>query len=319
MNLFSPSPVYQCPLDWVLPELFPAHLRPRLPPLQAAQTATWTVNPRMILQWETELEPRYAQRVPFYKALSPRRPILWVREPLYETLVPYWPSERMLPVLESLLAGHRPADLSQETLQILWLAWILMPLLPEQYPLHQRQQALYSAQFLKENHYLILNQLVNPLQVAAMRSYFRALQQEGGLTIQETDEVVRCCAHNDPFTRFLHYQITPWLNRVLPEPVKPSYTFVSYYEKTGMAPHKDWEQCVWNLSLLIDPQPEEPPALNWPLHIQLPDAHVEARLEPGDAILYQGTEHRHWREPLPPGNKATVTLFHFVAQDYMGC
>lgn len=319
MTTETPVLTYQCDLDESFPPLFPAHLRPRLPLLDRAQIAHWHINPRMILQWQAELEPKYAQAVPFYEMLSPQRPILWVREPLYDMLIPYWPSRRILPVLESLLAGHIPSHLSQETLQILWLAWILLPLPPEEIPRCQSQQAHQLRQFLAQNHYLILNQWIHPLQIAAMRTYFRALEQTGALVTQNTAEVVRQCLHNDPFTRFLHYQMTPWLNRVLPKAVKPSYTFVSYYEKTGMAAHKDWEQCAWNLSVMIDPQPEEPPTLNWPLHIQLPEVHVEARLEPGDAILYQGTEYWHWREPLPPGNKATVTLFHFVSQDYVGC
>ena len=302
---------YHCPLDLSLPALLTQPVRQRLgtppPPEQLF------INPRMILQRTAQLDEPYASRLPA-DVFDAERPVLWVREPFYELLLPYWPTPDMLPVIEALLQGQIPAGLTSDTLHVLILARILLLAAPALYPGYQQQQAQESRSFLSRYDYVLIGQIINPIQIAALRQYFRALYHTGHLSHEDGFEVNRYFIHNDPFIRFLHFQIATWINRLVPNPVAATYSFVSYYEKTGMKRHTDQELCAWNLSLMVDPEPEVEPALTWPLYVQMPDLLVEARLEPGDMILYKGIAYPHWREPLPSGQRATVCLFHFVDQ-----
>jgi hypothetical protein len=307
--------LFECPLDRDFPALMSEAVKAQLPALTPQRRAQFSVNPRMVLQQEADLDGDYAERVPYREVFSPRRPLLWVREPLYEMLVPYWPTPELLPIIESLLAGQIPSEISDETFHVLVLARILLLAQPQEYLEFQAQQAQRQKQSLAQERYVIFQQWLNPIQIAALRVYYRQIQAEGYLRVEDSKDVVRTYAHNDPFTCYLHTQMSDWVNRVTPEKVKPSYTFVSYYEQTGMGQHTDWEQCAWNISVMIDPQPEELPTLTWPLFIRTENL-IEARLEPGDAIMYKGIEDPHWRDPLPSGHKATVSLFHFVDQDY---
>lgn len=308
---------FVCPLDLSLPELLPVTVRQQLPQLTPEKRALFGINPRMVLQSESELDPTYAERVPYWEAFSQQRPVLWVREPLYEMLLPYWPSPEMQPIIQSLLAGQIPADLSDETFHVLVLARILLLARPHEYVEFQAQMVARMKDKLSQEGYLIFPQWLSPLLLAALRGYYREIEAEGYLHAENSPDAVRTFAHNDPLTCYLHAQMTPWLNRILAEPVKPTYTFVSYYKETGMGKHMDWEQCAWNISVMVDPQPEVAATLTWPLFIQFPETLVEARLEPGDAILYKGTDFPHWREDLPPDHRVTVSLFHFVDQDYV--
>ncbi|PIQ24027.1 hypothetical protein COW36_05775 [bacterium (Candidatus Blackallbacteria) CG17_big_fil_post_rev_8_21_14_2_50_48_46] len=302
---------FHCPLDLHFPDLMPHHSKAaaqRLP----IQSKQLTINPRMVLQTEAELDPVYAERVPFREVFSAARPILWVRETRYETLVPYWPTAAMLPIIHSLMQGQIPQNLSEETLQVLILARILLPGSLQENLEQQAQVAEETKAFLAEKHYAEFPELLNPIQLAAMRKYYREIQNEGYMHAENSADVNRVFAHNDPLTCYLHFQISAWINKITPEPVIPTYTFVSYYEKTGMGRHIDWEQCAWNISLMVDPQPEEEPTQTWPLCIEFPEQTLETRLLSGDAVIYQGTDYYHWRDPLPEGHKATVSLFHFM-------
>jgi hypothetical protein len=301
---------YHCPLAPSLPALLTQPVRQRLgnPPPHLF------INPRMILQRTAQLDEPYASRLPV-DVFASERPVLWVREPFYDLLLPYWPTPDMQPVIEALLQGQIPPGLSPETLHVLILARVLLLAPPALYPGYQQQQAQESRAFLARYDYALISQILNPIQIAALRQHFRELYSTGHLSTEDSVEVNRYFIHNNPFSRFLHVQIATWLNRLVPDPVAATYSFVSYYEKTGMKSHTDQDLCAWNLSLMVDPEPEVEPALTWPLYVQMPEVLVEARLEPGDMILYKGIQYPHWRTPLPAGQRATVCLFHFIAQD----
>ena len=41
-------------------------------------------------------------------------------------------------------------------------------------------------------------------------------------------------------------------------------------------------------------------------------------LQVGDGLVYSGTDLWHWRDALPPGQRAIVCFFHFVPGDFAG-
>jgi hypothetical protein len=162
--------------------------------------------------------------------------------------------------------------------------------------------------------------MIRPLQLAALRNYFRLLDQNGYLIKEPargSQSINRYIWHNESVARFVHYQITELVNQVVPEPIKPSYTYLSTYKSGAILPrHTDREQCVWNLSLLIDTNPEMGFSDSWPICLEIEKEVKAVRLEMGDGVLYRGTEIPHWRDALPEGHTVTLVFCHFVPIDF---
>lgn len=126
--------------------------------------------------------------------------------------------------------------------------------------------------------------------------------------------------HNEPLMQLLHRELLKAVNQIVPQAVKSSYSFLSRYQAGAVLPrHTDRELCEWNLSLVLDLQPESEKEETWPIYLETQTNKAQAiYLEIGDGVLYQGTRFPHWRNALPPEHSATVCFFHFVTPDYAG-
>lgn len=116
--------------------------------------------------------------------------------------------------------------------------------------------------------------------------------------------------HNDPFFIALHIMITDRVSEWLGVKVKPSYNYTSmYFPGEGICPvHTDRPQCEYTLDLCVN-QNEQ-----WPINI----AGVDYLLGEGDAMLYSGTNHVHYRNKIQLGNYCDLVFFHFVPVDFNG-
>jgi hypothetical protein len=127
----------------------------------------------------------------------------------------------------------------------------------------------------------------------------------------EVDEVFnRIGKHNDAFFKELHNMITDRVSMWLGVNVKPSYNYTSmYFTGKGICPiHTDREQCVYTLDLCVNQN--EP----WAINI----AGADYVLEEGDAMLYSGTNHVHYRKKIQENNYCDLVFFHFVPVDFTG-
>lgn len=143
-----------------------------------------------------------------------------------------------------------------------------------------------------------------------------------------------------PFFVNIHQQLTEYASDLFGEKVKPSYVFLSMYEKAGRCPlHLDRPQCRYTIDYLIQQEQSEP----WPINISkqmsaselevvnntAPTdkneiAHVIGRntwttclLEPNDAVCYSGTNAWHYR-PTASDGTADLVFFHFVPEAFDG-
>lgn len=149
----------------------------------------------------------------------------------------------------------------------------------------------------------------------------------------------RAYAHNVPFFRTIHAQLAEYASGVFGEKVKPSYVFLSMYNKGGQCPlHIDRPQCRYTIDYLIRIDQKDP----WPIHIgpQMSDEErdavdnphpegkqikeviksvdwAEALLQPNDAVCYSGTNAWHYR-PTKSKGKADLVFFHFVPEAFDG-
>lgn len=147
-------------------------------------------------------------------------------------------------------------------------------------------------------------------------------------------------AHNVPFLVGIHHQLAEYASDLFGEKVKPSYVFLSMYEKNGQCPlHIDRPQCRYTIDYLIQQESSDP----WPIHIgrqmsdderdAIGDAHPETKdeiktvisneewteclLKPNDATCYSGTNAWHYR-PVRSKGKADLAFFHFVPEGFDG-
>lgn len=113
----------------------------------------------------------------------------------------------------------------------------------------------------------------------------------------------------DPF-KTLHILMQERVAHYFPEAVKPSYVFLSMYddEKSICPVHTDREQCKYTIDVCIDQK--EP----WPLIID----GKSYLLMPGDAVIYSGTDHPHYRDRIAAGNFCDLVFFHFVPVAFEG-
>ena len=149
----------------------------------------------------------------------------------------------------------------------------------------------------------------------------------------------RTYAHNVPFFRTIHAQLADYASGIFGEKVKPSYVFLSMYNKNGQCPlHIDRPQCRYTIDYLIRMDQKEP----WPIHIgpqmsdyernAIQDGHHkdlrvkeiiksvewhEVLLQPNDAVCYSGTNAWHYR-PTKSKGKADLVFFHFVPEAFNG-
>ena len=132
-----------------------------------------------------------------------------------------------------------------------------------------------------------------------------------GLGVTEDREVFfRKQVHNPAIFKALHYLMVKRANELFPEAVKPSYAYVSMYEdERSICPlHTDREQCKYTVDLCLDQ------GKVWPIFIN----GLAYDLNPGDAVVYSGTDHPHYRNQIEKGNFCHLAFFHFVPTTFNG-
>lgn len=127
---------------------------------------------------------------------------------------------------------------------------------------------------------------------------------------EDREEFFRKGIHNPDLFKALHFLMQERANLFFPEKIKSSYVYVSMYddERSVCPIHTDRPQCKFTIDLCID-QKEE-----WPIIIN----DEEFILYPGDAVLYSGTDHPHYRNKIKKGNFCDLAFFHFVPESFNG-
>jgi hypothetical protein len=173
------------------------------------------------------------------------------------------------------------------------------------------------SQQLVENQYVVLPSLVNEAFLSCLRRHYRNLAREGYLRHGDDQSPLRNVAHNEAVSRFIHLQLVPLVARVARQRLMASYSYLAVYKPgASLAYHTDREQCAWNLSVVLDADPELERGHAWPIFLEVSGRPRCVRLGVGDGVLYRGTRLPHWREPQPSGQTTTVCFFHFVDRTF---
>jgi hypothetical protein len=175
---------------------------------------------------------------------------------------------------------------------------------------------------MRDRRYAVLRDIVPAAQRVALQRYVRQLRQRGYFPeLGDGQVALRASIHNQPTIASLHNGLAELLSGIGPEPVRPSYCYLSCYEEGAVLErHIDRPQCAYNLCLVFDMQDlsggAEPQP--WPIYLELDGRPEAALMRVGDGVFFSGRSIYHWRDALPAGQRAVVCFYHFVPYGFAG-
>lgn len=319
----QPSAVrFACPLQGPPRELIPRRASDSFDDEERAERLV--VNPTFRYLDGRRWEQKVAATINGADRFLRRGSWAWVQEAGAAAPCIYWVAPEEQDLLSSLAAGAAaPALIDGEARRRLSAAGLLVAEESLERWRASREERLRAARAkFRESLYAVVPGLLHPLQVAALRQYYRQLIAEGYLTFGDSQVPFRYAAQNEPLSRFLHGELAGLVGLAVGEEVKPSYVyFASYRQGAILHPHKDREQCEFSLSLLLDYVPEPDGLSPWPLLLRErgPEGRETAvSLGLGDGLVYKGRELAHRRERLPEGHSSSSFFFHYVRRDFGG-
>lgn len=130
-------------------------------------------------------------------------------------------------------------------------------------------------------------------------------------------------SHNEPMSRFLHYELLPFIEKITGKTLRPTYTYMSAYVKGAELPgHTGREDCEYTVSFIVD----KPEGSNWNIYVHkirqaekykghYPDNPPKEECEAvdcdaGGLMIFQGTDHIHFREKLDY-DYYNIVLLHY--------
>lgn len=178
---------------------------------------------------------------------------------------------------------------------------------------------------------ILLKNLV-PVELLSLMNKRAELIKASGYTDTDNELFKRQGFHNDPFFAKIHQDIfSPIVQKKVGKILKPSYNFLAFYHMNeGICPvHLDRPQCYITLDICLNQKKI------WPLYINV-DRHEfidpedsdliekikkesqQFDLNPGDGLIYSGTEQPHWRNKIDTDNYCHLVFFHFVPEAFVG-
>ena len=182
-------------------------------------------------------------------------------------------------------------------------------------------QIATTGQAFREQRYVVVPHIMAPLQLAAVRRYYRALIAEGFLPFGDKEWPDRYFSYRDPVGCFFQHELANVVSEIAGERVKASFSFfASYHRGSMLPPHRDREQCEYSISILLDHSPEPEDLSPWPIYLQPPGAQaaLPVSIGAGDAVLYRGREVLHYRDRLTDAEYCSFWFFFYVPESFSG-
>lgn len=165
--------------------------------------------------------------------------------------------------------------------------------------------------FFEENGYLLIKNLCNIEEFFSIEDIENHKKQEVGVyhyekveenlvvkKVEKYQENVENCSSRYKYPKYnnLHFLIKNYLEEILEKKLYPSFYYDRiYFKGNELKVHKDRPSCEVSVTLHISSN------LNryWPFFLKdYKNKKIQVNLNPGDAVLYHGTNISHWRYPL---------------------
>lgn len=154
-------------------------------------------------------------------------------------------------------------------------------------------------------HPHVLNIAKNSMLIIKENKYHLNKVDPNNKTYFAQDEITPNCfpAYGTPTNEAMMVGIQPFIEEITGKKLFPTYSYGRiYWNGSIMKKHIDRPSCEYSVSMCIsvDPTP-------WPIWMDK----EEVILQPGDMVVYKGSEVEHWREPYT-GKEQIQLFFHYV-------
>ena len=169
---------------------------------------------------------------------------------------------------------------------------------------------------------VVVTNVLTPKALTIVQDYYR--QNIAGSIFSLGDrQSQRYKAHNESLSRLLHYAMLPLIEHLVGHQLQPTYTYLSAYVRgADLPPHTDRADCQFTVSFIV----ERPDNCSWPIYVHKPAEPVKHKgryltkplleachavdTESGGLMMFCGTDHIHFREPLE-GEFYNIVLLHY--------
>jgi hypothetical protein len=124
--------------------------------------------------------------------------------------------------------------------------------------------------------------------------------------------------YGDYFTEALLIHYLPIMCELTGKDLAPTYSYLRRYKRGDNLPkHQDRYSCQYSVTACAgysydnDQGRLADPGWKWPLHME---GGKKILQDPGDALVYMGTDYKHWRDALPWGHQVQVHL-HYIDKE----
>lgn len=172
----------------------------------------------------------------------------------------------------------------------------------------REELAKESAQF-QEFGFVVIPSLVTDRLAGTLFNYAVARAESG--TMRTDAQVPNTpSAYADPIMEELLGRLATWVEVVAHVSLYPTYSYFRVYKRGDtLKKHLDRPSCEFSMTLCLGYIAE----MAWPLSVRNPKGTFSYALEPGDAVLYKGTEIEHWRDAFI-GERVAQVFLHYVSQ-----
>jgi len=168
-----------------------------------------------------------------------------------------------------------------------------------------------AAQAFRHQGYVVVPRLIEPVLADYFWSYVQTkfaslLTKCGDPQVPNTPS-----GYGDPAFDGLLEFLRPRIQESSGLALHPTYSYFRLYKRGDVLKrHRDRAACEISVTLNLGQWPDEA----WPLYVERDAGPCEARLQPGDALIYRGCDCFHWRETYR-GQQLAQVFLHYVDCD----
>lgn len=173
-------------------------------------------------------------------------------------------------------------------------------------------------------HYEVVNHVLKPDVLKIVQDYYTETIKKGVWPLGDK-QANRYKSHNEPLSRFIHYEVLPLVELVTGKKLRPTYTYLSAYVKGADLPgHTDRPDCEYTVSFIID----KPTNSEWNIYLHTktqPEKYkgrypqnpphsecIAIDCDAGGLMIFQGTDRIHFREKLDH-DYYNIILLHYCS------
>jgi hypothetical protein len=176
------------------------------------------------------------------------------------------------------------------------------------------QDPTTTQEIYNKHGFLILRNFVPSFFAMYLREYFDTLKKNNKLEGGDSQVSLSQCVYGDPAFDTFMLLSTPMVSGAIGIELLPTYTYARiYYNDASLLPHTDREECEHSVSLFLGGEFEK----TWPMWMMNKEIHKQPQmiaLDPGDAVVYQGTKVHHWRDHFE-GTSHHQLFMHYVEKN----